>query len=138
MACCSVPYICPRAVSALKDPRIPRMNSTMEDLRQSLSRTFNIERNGGSILVRDDSTLMLLNYNLVHLQLIDAVKTQHPDVEIYFENYAHSSSGYVVFFLFKSKRRLLTSSEFFQFLLLSVLATVVYSLVLGAVPFDVT
>jgi hypothetical protein len=114
------------------------MNSTMEDLRQSLSRTFNIERNGGSILVRDDSTLMLLNYNLVHLQLIDAVKTQHPDVEIYFENYTHSSSGYVVFFLFKSKRPLLTSSEFFQFLLLFVLATVVYSLVLGAVPFDVT
>lgn len=114
------------------------MNSTMEDLRRSLARTFNIDRNGGCILVRDDSTLMLLNYNLVHLQLIDTVKTQHPDVEIYIENYAHSTSGYVVFFLFKSKRALLTSSEFFQFLLLCTLGIIFYSIVSGAVPFDGT
>lgn len=108
----------------------------MEDLRRSLARTFNIERNGGSILVRDDSTLMLLNYNLVHLQLIDTVKTQHPDVEIYFEHYTHSSSGYVVFFIFKSKRALLTSSEFFQFLVLILLVIFYYGIVLGVVPFD--
>jgi len=114
------------------------MNSTMEDLRQSLSRTFNIERNGGCILVRDDSTLMLLNYNLVHLQLIDAVKTQHPDVEIYFENYAHSSSGYVVFFLFKPPRAVLTSSDFFQFLCLAAIAICFYGLVLHSAPFRAT
>lgn len=84
------------------------MHSTIEDMRQSLHGIFNIERNGGTIIVRDDSTLMLANYNLVHLQLIDAVKAQHPNVEIYFENYTHSSSGYVVFFLFKPKRSVLT------------------------------
>jgi hypothetical protein len=114
------------------------MNSTMEDLRRSLARTFDIERHGGSILVRDDSTLMLLNYNLVHLQLIDTIKTQHPDVEVYIENYAHSSSGYVVFFLFKSRRALLTSSEFFQFLLLALLGIFFVGIVLHAGPFDAT
>ena len=114
------------------------MNSAMEDLRRSLSRTFNLERTGGLILIRDDSTLMLVNYDLVHLQLIDAVKTQHPDVEVYFEKFAHSSSGYVVFFLFKPRRALFASSEFFQFVLLSLLGISFYGLISGAVPFDGT
>lgn len=114
------------------------MNSTMEDLRRSLARTFDLERNGGTILVRDDSTLMLVNYNLVHLQLVDAFKTQHPDVEVYFENYSHSSSGYVVFFLFKPRRAVFASSAFFQFVLLGLLGMAFYGLILGAVPFDAT
>jgi hypothetical protein len=114
------------------------MNSSIEDLRQSLSLTFNIERHGGSILVRDDSTLMLVNYNLVHWQLVDAVKAQHPNVEIYIEKYSHSTSGYVVFFLFKSKRALLTSSEFFQFLCLVLAIFLFYGIFLRTVPFDQT
>jgi hypothetical protein len=113
------------------------MKSTIEDLRLSLHRTFNTERNGGNIIVRDDSTLMLRNYNLVHLRLIDAVKAQYPHVEIYFENHAHSSSGYVVFFLFKPKRPVLTSSGFFQFVCLAGLVLCFYGLRLQAVPFDV-
>ena len=133
-----MPYISPLAVFALKDSRVSRMNSTIEDLRQSLSRTFNIERNGGCIRVRDDSTLMLIHYNLVHLHLIDAVKTQHPEVDIHFENHPHSSSGYVVFFLFKSKRALLTSSEFFQFACLAVMLIFFYGIILHTVPFAVT
>ena len=113
------------------------MNSTIEDLRLSLHRTFNTEHNGGNIIVRDDSTLMLRNYNIVHLGLIDAVKTQYPNVEIYFENHSHSSSGYVVFFLFKPKRAVLTSSSFFQFVCLAVLVLCFYDIRLHAVPFDV-
>jgi hypothetical protein len=114
------------------------MPTTINDLRDSLHRTFAIERNGGSILVRDDSTLMLTNYNLVHTQLIDVVKAQYPNVEIYFENYSHSSSGYVVFFLFKPRRALLTSSEFFQFVCLVAIVTLFYSIALHTVPFDTT
>ena len=114
------------------------MNSSIEDLRQSLSRTFNVERHGGSILARDDSTLMLLNYNLVHLQLIDAVKAQYPSVEVYFENYAHSTSGYVVFFVFRSKRALLTSSELFQFLCLGFMAFIFHGVVLHTVSFPLS
>jgi hypothetical protein len=102
------------------------MHSTIEDMRQSLHGIFNIERNGGTIIVRDDSTLMLANYNLVHLQLIDAV------------NYTHSSSGYVVFFLFKPKRSVLTSSDFFQFICLAMLAICFYGIILHTVPFDTT
>ncbi len=113
------------------------MNSTIEDLRRSLHETFNTERNGGTIIVRDDSTLMLRNYNVVHLRLIEAVKAQYPDVEIYFENHAHSSSGYVVFFLFKPKRAVLTSSGFFQFVCLSALVLCFYGIRLHALPFDV-
>lgn len=112
------------------------MCSTIEDMRQSLHRTFNTERNGGTIIVRDDSTLILANYNLVHLQLIDAVKAQHPNVEIYFENHAHSSSGYAVFFLFKAKRAVLASSEFFQILSLVVFAICLYSIIFHTVTFD--
>ena len=123
---------------ALKDLRRTYMHSTMEDIRQSLHRTFNIERNGGTIIVRDDSTLVLANYNLVHLQLIEAVKAQYPNVEIYFENYANSSSGYVVFFVFKSKRSLLTSSDFFQFVCLVLIAICFYCIILHTVPFDTT
>ena len=114
------------------------MHSTIEDMRHSLHRIFNIERNGGTIIVRDDSTLMLVNYNLVHLQLIDAVKAQHPNVEIYFENYKHSSSGYVVFFLFKPNRSVLASSDFFQFVCLIMLAICFYGIILHTVPFDAT
>jgi hypothetical protein len=113
------------------------MNSTIEDLSRSLNRTFNTERNGGSIIVRDDSTLMLRNYNIVHLRLIDAVKAQYPNVEIYFENHAHSSSGYVVFFLFKPRRAVLTSSDFFQFVCLAGMVLCFYGIRLHAVPFDV-
>jgi hypothetical protein len=114
------------------------MNSTIEDIRQSLCRTFNIERNGGCILARDDSTLMLLNYNLVHQQLVDEVKAQYPNVEIYFENYSNSSSGYVVFFVFKSKRNLLTSSEFIQFLCLVTTIIFLYAIISHGIPFEVT
>ena len=134
----SMPYICPDMMFALKDLRRTYMHSTMEDIRQSLHRTFNIERNGGTIIVRDDSTLVLANYNLVHLQLIEAVKAQYPNVEIYFENYANSSSGYVVFFVFKSKRSLLTSSDFFQFVCLVLIAICFYCIILHTVPFDTT
>jgi hypothetical protein len=95
-----MPYICARVIFALKDHRSTHMHSTIEDMRQSLHETFNIEQNGGTIIARDDSTIILANYNLVHLKLIDAVKAQYPNVEVYFENYAHSSSGYVVFFVF--------------------------------------
>jgi len=133
-----MPYICPDMMFALKDLRRTYMHSTMEDIRQSLHRTFNIERNGGTIIVRDDSTLVLANYNLVHLQLIEAVKAQYPNVEIYFENYANSSSGYVVFFVFKSKRSLLTSSDFFQFVCLVLIAICFYCIILHTVPFDTT
>ena len=114
------------------------MHSTIHDLRDSLHRTFCIERKGGSLVVRDDSTLMLTNYNLVHTQLIDAVKAQHPNVEIYFENYSHSSSGYVVFFLFKPQRVLVTSSEFFQFVCLVAIVAVFYNISLYSVPFGMT
>ena len=114
------------------------MHSAMDERRTRLQKTFGIERNGGSIHVRDDSTLMLVNYNLVHAQLIDAVKAQYPNVEISFENYAHSSSGYVVFFLFKPPRAVLTSSDFFQFLCLAVLAICFYGLVFHSAPFDAT
>jgi hypothetical protein len=114
------------------------MHSTIEDRRDSLHQTFGIERNGGSIHVRDDSTLMLTNYNLVHVHLIEVVKTQYPNVEIYFENYSHSSSGYVVFFLFKPPRAVLTSSDFFQFVCLAVIVTLFYGIILHSVPFDVT
>ena len=114
------------------------MPSTIEDLRQSLHRIFCIERNGGSIIVRDDSTLMLTNYNLVHVRLVDVVKAQYPNVEIYFENYSHSSSGYVVFFLFKPRRAMLTSSAFFQFVCLAVIVTLFYGIILHGVPFDAT
>jgi hypothetical protein len=138
MARTLVPYICPRAVFALKDARRPHMNSSIEDLRKSLSRTFNVERHGGSVVARDDSTLMLLNYNLVHLQLIDAVKTQYPNVEVYFENYSHSTSGYVVFFVFKSKRALLTSSELVQFLCLGLMTFIFHGVVLHTVSFSPT
>ena len=113
------------------------MKTTIEDLRLSLQRTFNTERNGGSIIVRDDSTLMLRNYNVLHMRLIDAVKAQYPHVEIYFENHSHSSSGYVVFFIFKPKRALLTSSSFFQFVCLTGLVLCFYGIRLRAVPFDV-
>ena len=125
-------------IFALKDQRSTDMHSTIEDMRQSLHRTFNIERNGGTIIVRDDSTLILSNYNLVHLKLIDAVKAQYPNVEIYFENYTHSSSGYVVFFVFKSKRAVLTSSDFFQFVCLILLAICFYCIILHTIPFNPT
>ncbi len=123
---------------ALKDHRVTYMHSTMEDIRQRLHQTFNIERNGGTIIARDDSTLMLANYNLVHLQLIETVKAQYPNVEIYFENYTHSSSGYVVFFVFKSKRSLLTSSDFFQFVCLVIIVLCFYCIILHTVPFETT
>jgi hypothetical protein len=137
MLAARAPYIRRPAFFALKDGRARSMKSTIEDLRLSLHHTFNTERNGGSIIVRDDSTLMLRNYNVVHLRLIDAVKTQYPHVEIYFEHHAQSSSGFVVFFVFKPKRAVLTSSGFFQFMCLACLVLCFYGIRLHAVPFDV-
>ncbi len=132
------PYISPRALVALKDRRAARMKAPIEDLRLSVLRTFNTQRNGGSVIVRDDSTVMLRNYNVVHQRLVDAVRTQHPGVEIHFENHAHSSSGYVVFFALKPTRGVLSSSGCFQFVCLAALLLCFYGLRLHAVPFDVT
>jgi hypothetical protein len=114
------------------------MLPTIEDMRQSLHRTFDIEHNGGTIIIRDDSTLMLSNYNLVHFELIEIVKTKFPNVQVYFEKYTHSSSGYVVFFVVKPKRAVLTSSDFFQFLCLALLLISFYCIILRMVPFDMT
>lgn len=90
------------------------MPCSIEDLRNTLSRTLGVDRRGGKLVVRDDITLLLVNYNLVHMKILEFVKTRYPNVEIQIEHYAQSTSGYVVIFVLRPEREHLTSSTCFQ------------------------
>ncbi len=114
------------------------MWSPLDDLKQSLHTTFSLERNGGVIIVRDDSTLMLVDCCSVHMHAIELIRTQYPNVEIYVESYTNSSSGYIVFFVLGPRGSVLTSSAFFQFVFIFLVATFAYSLIYPHVLFNAT
>ena len=90
------------------------MPSSIEDLRNTLSHILGVDRRGGKLVVRDDITLLLVNYNLVHMEILEFVKTRYPNIEIQIEQYAQSTSGYVVIFVLRPQREHLTSSACFQ------------------------
>lgn len=104
----------------LKEAMPTHMPSSIEDLRSTLSRILGIDRRGGKLVVRDDITLLLVNYNLVHMEILEFIKTRYPNIEIQIENYTQSTSGYVVIFVLKPQREHLTSSACFQITFVSV------------------
>lgn len=97
------------------------MPSSIEDLRNTLNHVLGVHRRGGKIVVRDDITLLLVNYNLIHMEILEFIKTRYPNIEIHVENYSQSTSGYVVIFVLKPHREHLTSSICFQITLVSAL-----------------
>lgn len=97
------------------------MATSIQDLRNTLSRILGVDRRGGKLVARDDITLLLVNYNLVHMDILEFIKTRYPNVEIQIENYTQSSSGYVVIFVLRPQRDHLTSSACFQITLVSVI-----------------
>ena len=101
---------------------IPRhMSSSIEDLKSTLKHVLGVDRRGGKIVVRDDITLLLVDYNLIHMEILEFIKTRYPNIEIHFENYSQSTSGYVVIFVLKPQIRQITSSICFQITLVSAL-----------------
>jgi len=90
------------------------MPSSIEDLKTTLNHVLGVDRRGGRLVVRDDITLLLLNYNLIHMDILEYIKTLHPNIEIQIENYTQSTSGYVIIFVLKPQREYLTSSTCFQ------------------------
>ena len=98
---------------------MPPRNS-MRRLREVLALVLQTAKHGGRLLQRDESTLILSNYNVMNVHAIDIVRDQFPNSEINIQADTGSSSGYVVIFVLRDQSNVLASSACFQLSLLLV------------------
>ena len=98
----------------------------MRRLREVLTLVLQTTKHGGRLLQRDDSTLILSNYNVMSVYAIDIIRDQFPHAEINIQADAGSSSGYVVIFVLRDHTNVLASSACFQLSLLLVLTWCVF------------
>lgn len=93
---------------------------SMRRLREVLALVLQTTKHGGRLLQRDESTLILSNYNVMNVDAIDIIRDQFPHSEINIQADAGSSSGYVVIFVLRDHSNVLASSACFQLSLLLV------------------
>jgi len=99
---------------------------SMRRLREVLALVLQTTKHGGRLLQRDDSTLILSNYNVMNVHAIDIIRDQFPHSEINIQADAGSSSGYVVIFVLRDQSSVLASSACFQLSLLLVVTWCVF------------
>ena len=99
---------------------------SMRRLRQVLVLVLQTTKHGGRLLQRDGSTLILSNYNVMHVHVIDIIRDQFPHSEINIQSDAGSSSDYVVIFVLRDQSNVLFSSASFHLSLLVVVTWCVF------------
>ena len=86
----------------------------MPTLRQTIMLVLDVERKGGRLLTRDESTLVLTNTDFAAQASLALIAEQHPHTEITVVNSSASSSGYIICFTSRPSRPLYQSAAFIQ------------------------
>jgi hypothetical protein len=87
---------------------------SMRRLREVVSVVLQTTKHGGKLLQRDESTLILTNYNVMNMHALDIIREQFPHSEINIQAEPSSSSGYVVIFVLNDQANFFYSSACFQ------------------------
>lgn len=91
-----------------------RPSHSMRRLREVVSVVFQTTKHGGRLLQRDESTLILSNYNVMNMHALDIIREQFPHSHINIQAEPSSSSGYVVIFVLNDQSNFFYSSACFQ------------------------
>jgi len=91
-----------------------RKRYSMRRLREVVGVVLQTTKHGGKLLQRDESTLILSNYNGMNVHAMDIIRDQFPYSEINIQADSNSSSGYVVIFVLKDQSSVFSSSACFQ------------------------
>jgi hypothetical protein len=91
-----------------------RKRYSMRRLREVVGVVLQTTKHGGKLIQRDESTLILSNYNGMNVHAMDIIRDQFPYSEINIQADSNSSSGYVVIFVLKDQSSVFSSSACFQ------------------------
>jgi len=94
---------------------------TMARLQRSVALMLNIDRYGGKLHERDDSTIILKDYRCMSMRQLDLIHEQFPQVDITVQSHEDSASGFVVIFVVRDNPSVLRTSTFAQSVMLCVL-----------------
>ena len=87
----------------------------MARLRKTAGLIMNIERYGGTLTQRDDSTIILKNYRCLNARLLALMQEQFPQLDISIQA-CDGSDAFVVVFVLRPTASVLRSSSFAQVL----------------------
>jgi hypothetical protein len=87
----------------------------MARLRKTAGLILNIERYGGTLTQRDDSTIILKNYRCLNTRLLALLQEQFPQLDISIQA-CDGSDAFVVVFVLRPTASVLRSSSFAQVL----------------------
>jgi hypothetical protein len=93
----------------------------MTVLNRAVALMLNIDRYGGKLYERDDSTIILKDYECMSMRQLDLIHEQFPQVDITVQSHEDSASGFVVIFVVRDTPSVLRTSTFAQAVMLSVL-----------------
>jgi len=93
----------------------------MTVLNRAVALMLNIDRYGGKLYERDDSTIILKDYECMSMRQLDLIHEQFPQVDITVQSHKDSASGFVVIFVVRDNPSVLRTSTFAQAVMLSVL-----------------
>ena len=88
---------------------------TMARLRKTAGLVLNIDRYGGTLTQRDDSTIILKNYRCLNARLLALMQEQFPQLDISIQA-CDGSGAFVVVFVLQPTASVLRSSSFAQVL----------------------
>lgn len=90
---------------------------SINNIKQLCEQTLEVKRKGGQLIVRDDYTLLLLDYDFLSSQQILLITERFPRVVVTTHQSQASSTGYYVLFSYKPRRNWWQSASCMQFLI---------------------
>lgn len=101
----------------------------MEAVKNTVCIVLNIPQSGGRLLIRDEHTLLLMDYDYLPHAAVQHIVDQHPKLTVETHQSDHSSSGYVVIFT-----RRVSSNVFKTSMCMQIFLTLVLVLVAATLP----
>ena len=99
---------------------------SINQIKQLCEQTLEVKRKGGQLVVRDDYTLLLLDYDFLSSQQILLITERFPRVVVTTHQSPASSTGYYVLFSYKPCRNWWQSASFMQFLIFVAMTLAFY------------
>lgn len=101
------------------------MPASVRDVRRTVATILGVDDKPGSLLVRDDYTLILTDCSCVPHTIIALVTEQFPALDVAVHASDHSASGYVVIFTLQPSTPVMLSAHGLQIAALVVVALLV-------------
>lgn len=102
---------------------------------KTITQVLDLPRYGGTLVRRDNETVLLVDYDFVSQIAIDAICTQHPTVQVYINKCDSSTSGYMLTFTSVYKSSWLISAHFIDSVLCVFMSLVSIACACGNVLF---